>query len=237
MIRASGPLDWTAMVYVTFVPFSAGARSIVPVISILSAAPRNLRWFRGIWSVVSVRTWMSWVSGPILTCKFHRARLSSTISTDCTPGTQLPTFRMSLRNAHTRSTGASTSNEIVPSGIASPAMRRPGNTLQDAGYNRCTPVAHNGVQSSKNRSIRKGAEVLPHLPRRVGFARLDSTFPEKRKARALVHADLSVLRHFVHRFAAFRFPLAEEVDRHFRSLLQFHVSRVQRPSLVRVRHV
>src|SRR3972149_7719856 len=61
--------------------------------------------------------------------------------------------------------------------------------------------------------------------------------PQERKARALVHADLSVLGHLVHRLAALRLPLAEEVDRHFRSLLQFHISRVQRPSLVRVRHV
>src|SRR5437899_7019672 len=236
-IRASGPLDWTAMVYVTFVPFSAGAKSIVPVISMLSAAPRNLPWFRGIWSVVSVRTWMSLVSGPILTCKFHRARLSSRTSTDCTPGTQLPTFRMSLRNAHTRSTGASTSNEIVPSGIASPAMRCLGNTLQHAGCDRCAPVAREGVEFSNNTPIRKGAEVLPHFASAGGVREVDSTFPEKRKARALVHADLPILRHFVHRFAAFRFPLAAEVDRHFRSLLQFHVSRVQRPSLVRVRHV
>src|SRR5206468_4511437 len=83
--------------------------------------------------------------------------------TDCTPGTQLPTFRMSLRNAHTRSTGASTSNEIVPSGIASPAMRCPGKTLQLTRCERCAPVAHAGVESSKNRSIRKGAEVLPHF--------------------------------------------------------------------------
>src|SRR2546429_8551457 len=75
------------------------------------------------------------------------------------------------------------------------------------------------------------------MPRRMGSRGADSALPQERKAGALVHADLAVLGHFVHRFAAFRFPLAEEVDRYFRSLLQFHVSRVQRPSLVRVRNV
>src|SRR6267143_3900254 len=85
--------------------------------------------------------------------------------------------------------------------------------------------------------IWKGPRASPEMPRRRGRESGRSTFAQERKARALVHADLPVLRHFVHRFAALRLPLTEEVDRHFRSLLQFHVSRVQRPSLVRVRHV
>src|SRR5437870_1559790 len=238
MIRASGPFAWTVMVYVTFVDFPSGARSMVPVMSMFSACPRNFPGFSGTCSSVSVRTSISWDRGPIFTFRFQRARVSSRISTDCTPGTQPPIFRMSLTNAQTRSTGARTSNVAVPSGI--PRRQCTGRKeLCSAAYAR-TDLA--GVDDghrtgSEIQSIRERAEVLPILPRRVGFARLDSALAEKRKARALVDADLSVLRHFVHRFAALRFPLAEEVDRYFRSLLQFHVSRVQRPSLVRVRHV
>src|SRR5207245_10806712 len=146
---------------------------------------------------------------------------------------------MSLTNAQTRSIVARTSNVAVPSGMLGRGTQRLSNTLQRRRQG-CTRSARRLRGSASSRSQlnkRKGPRSSPILPRRVGFARLDSAFPEKRKARALVHADLSVLRHFVHRFAAFRFPLAEEVDRHFRSLLQFHVSRVQRPSLVRVLHV
>src|SRR6266571_4688709 len=146
---------------------------------------------------------------------------------------------MSLTNAHTRSIGARTSNIAVPSGMLGRGTQRLSNTLQR--HRQSCPRSGRrlrGSASSRNQlNKRKGPRSSPILPRRVGFARVDSTFPEKRKARALVHADLSILRHFVNRFAAFRFPLAEEVDRYFRSLLQFHVSRVQRPSLVRVRHV
>src|SRR5467141_747416 len=145
---------------------------------------------------------------------------------------------MSLTNAHTRSIGARTSNVAVPSGMWGRGTQRLSNTLQRRLRGCVRAVGLDAEPSPENRlNKRKGPRSSPILPRRVGFARLDSAFPQERKARALVHADLSVLRHFVHRFAAFRFPLAEEVDRYFRSLLQFHVSRVQRPSLVRVRHV
>src|SRR3972149_2985574 len=42
--------------------------------------------------------------------------------------------------------------------------------------------------------------------------------------------------HRVARLPTLRLPLAEEVDGHFRSALQFHFSAVQRPSLVLERH-
>src|SRR3989449_9991213 len=148
-------------------------------------------------------------------------------------------MRMSLTNAHTRSIGARTWNVAVPSGMLGRGTQLLSNTLQ----RHRRSCARNGrrfrrsVPSRSQFNKRKGPRSSPILPRRGGVARGDSTFPEKRKARALVHADLSILRHFVHRFAAFWFPLAEEVDRYFRSLLQFHFSRVQRPSLVRVRHI
>src|ERR1700704_1850556 len=86
-------------------------------------------------------------------------------------------------------------------------------------------------------SKRERAEGLPEFASAMGSRRGDSAFTQEGQAGALVHADLASLRHFVHRLAALRLPLTEEVDRHFRSLLQFHISRVQRPSLVRVRHV
>jgi SAM-dependent methyltransferase len=60
--------------------------------------------------------------------------------------------------------------------------------------------------------------------------------PQERQARTLVHADLPVLRHLVHRLSALRLPLAEEVDRDLRSPLQLHVARIQRPSLILVGH-
>src|SRR5712692_9032788 len=111
-----------------------------------------------------------------------------------------------------------------------PAVRRARNRF---------PQLRKDRTKSKNsaRSKRERAEGLPDFASAMGSQRGDSAFTQERKARALVHADLAVLRHFVHRLAALRLPLAEEVDRHFRSLLQFHISRVQRPSLVRVRHV
>src|SRR5437773_10985525 len=84
-------------------------------------------------------------------------------------------------------------------------------------------------QIQRTRSWSKGtrarkkerAEGLPRVASAYGVARADSALSQERKAGALVHADLAVLGHFVHRFAAFRFPLTEEVDRYFRSLLQF----------------
>ena len=57
-----------------------------------------------------------------------------------------------------------------------------------------------------------------------------------RQPSALVDAYLVALGHVVHHLAALRLLLAEEVDVHFRSPLQFHFARVQRPSLVRVCH-
>src|SRR6266540_578116 len=117
MIRASRPFACTDIVYVTFVAFPRGARSIVPTMSMLSDSPRNRPCCIGTCSIVSVRTTNSWESGPILTLRFQRARFASRTSTDCTPGTQLPTRRMSERNVHTRSIGAATSNETVPSGM------------------------------------------------------------------------------------------------------------------------
>src|SRR3989441_10428928 len=75
---------------------------------------------------------MSWDSGPIFTFRFQRARVSSRISTDWTPGTQRPIFRMSLTNAHTRSIGARTSNVAVPSGMSGRGTQRLSNTLQRA---------------------------------------------------------------------------------------------------------
>src|SRR5439155_21277253 len=163
--------------------------------------------------------------------------VSSSISTDCTPGTQPPIFRMSLTNAQARAIGAWTSNVAVPSGIPVPQPDRC-NILCSAPGTGSALFGLRPLSCFRFRSIReRGRGPPPFLPRRVGFARLDSAFPQERKARALVHADLPILRHFVHRFAAFRFPLAEEVDRYFRSLLQFHVSLLERPSLVRVRLV
>src|SRR5207253_9711578 len=92
--------------------------------------------------------------------------------------------------------------------------------------------------SKGTRAIKKErAEDLPRDASAYGVASAASAFSQERKASALVYAKLAVLGHFVHRFAAFRLPLTEEVDRYFRSLLQFHISRVQRPSLVRVLHV
>src|SRR5947208_16248001 len=137
---------------------------------------------------------------------------------------------MSLRKDHTFSIGAVTSNAIVPSGIARHILAgaKYGSVkVQTVAVRRQTCLAKR----------RKGPRASPEMPRRMGSRGADSALSQERKAGALVHADLAVLRHFVHRFAAFRFPLTEEVDRYFRSLLQFHISRVQRPSLVRLRHV
>src|SRR2546427_12039137 len=122
-------------------------------------------------------------------------------------------MRMSLTNAHTRSIGARTSNVAVPSGMLGRGTQLLSNTLQ----RHRRSCARNGrrfrrsVPSRRQFNKRKGPRSSPILPRRVGFARGDSTFPEKRKGRALVHRHLSLFWHFGHPVCAFWFLLAEEV--------------------------
>src|SRR2546427_12236567 len=113
---------------------------------------------------------------------------------------------MSLTNAHTRSIGARTSNIAVPSGMLGRGTQRLSNTLQR--HRQSCPRSGRrlrGSASSRNQlNKRKGPRSSPILPRRGGFAEADSTLPEKRKAPAPVHAELSVLREFVQQFPAFR---------------------------------
>src|SRR5574340_682447 len=102
----------------------AGANSIVPSISRLSATPRNRAREGGTCSRVSVATWIRWERGPIFTLSVQVAWRSSATWMSSTPGTQEPTFFMSLRNAHARSTGTRTSKATVPSGMRSAPRRR-----------------------------------------------------------------------------------------------------------------
>src|SRR5207302_387514 len=234
MIRAKGPLAFTAIVYTILVPFPAGVSSVVPIMSMFSASARKRPRRKGICSNVSVKTLIVCESGPILTVRVHRACMASRTSTFSTPGTHRPTCCMSLRKDHTFSTGAFTSNATVPSGIA---RVHDGAEQISSRYGSKTDLRPRSCSMDARPLKKESAEGLPRDASAYGDARADSALSQERKAGALVYADLAVLGHFVHRFAAFRFPLTEEVDRYFRSLLQFHISRVQRPSLVRVRHV
>src|SRR2546430_6739095 len=121
-------------------------------------------------------------------------------------------MRMSLTNAHTRSIGARTSNVAVPSGMLGGGTQRLSNTLQrhHQGCARSGRRFRGSVPSRHQFNKRKGPRSSPILPRRGGVPRGDSTFPEKRKARALVHPHPSSLPPFLPRFSPFPFPPAEE---------------------------
>src|SRR2546429_8983562 len=126
-------------------------------------------------------------------------------------------MRMSLTNAHTRSIGARTSNVAVPSGILGGGTQRLSNTLQrhHQGCARSGRRFRGSVPSRHQFNKRKVPRSSPILPRRAGVAGLDSTFSGEREGRGLVHADLLIFLHFVHRVVAFWVSLAEEVDRYF----------------------